>query len=113
MENNNTITISKEEYINLLYSDLQLDYLESCGVDNWSEYSRPISRNEVIDLIKELEQKYNFQKENIEDVFTLFYDFLYKDADYYAYNIDKNKEDDNDLDVREFVIKNLKKDKGE
>lgn len=97
MENKNTITISKEEYINLLYSDLQLDYLESCGVDNWSEYSRPIPRNEVIDLIKELEQKYNFQKENIEGVVNLFYDFLYE------------YEDEDNLDIRDFVMKNYKK----
>lgn len=38
-----TVTITVEEYKDLLESQALLDALESCGVDNWSGYSDAIS----------------------------------------------------------------------
>ena len=38
MNNDETITISKEEYEELLDSQWRLTCLESAGVDNWSGY---------------------------------------------------------------------------
>ncbi len=34
----NTVTISKEEYDELLNNAMFLNALESCGVDNWDYY---------------------------------------------------------------------------
>lgn len=116
MENNkignNTVTISEKEYIDLLYSDLQLNYLENCGVDNWSEYSRPISRSEVKDLIKNLKQKYNFKIDDISKVFDLLCDYIYKDDDDFDYE-DNNDEIDEyeDIDLYDLVLKNFSKGK--
>ena len=39
---NETVTISKEEYDDLLDSQLMLSCLESAGVDNWDGYDYAI-----------------------------------------------------------------------
>jgi hypothetical protein len=39
---NETVTISKKEYEDLLDSQLWLDCLESAGVDNWGGYDEAI-----------------------------------------------------------------------
>ena len=31
----NTVTISLQRYLKLLYSEVMLEALEACGVDNW------------------------------------------------------------------------------
>lgn len=58
MEEN--ITITKREYLELKFSELKLDMLEACGVDNWCGYSdalHPEEGKDIRELKEDLEKE--------------------------------------------------------
>lgn len=61
-----TVTISKKEYFNLLQRDLELAALNDAGVDNWEGYdiARDYLEGIILDL-KEGEFK-TFMKQNFD-----------------------------------------------
>ena len=48
--NNETVTISAAEYIELLIAEAQLDFLHELGVDNWEGFS--YIDDEEVDIIR-------------------------------------------------------------
>ena len=61
-----TVTISKKEYFNLLQRDLELAALNNTGVDNWEGYD--ISRDYLDEIILDLEEGEfkTFMKQNFD-----------------------------------------------
>ena len=61
-----TVTISKKEYFNLLQRDLELASLEQAGVDNWEWYSE--SKDDLDNMILELSEGEfkTFMKQNFD-----------------------------------------------
>ena len=61
-----TVTISKKEYFNLLQRDIELAALNNAGVDNWEGYD--ISRDYLDEIILDLEEGEfkTFMKQNFD-----------------------------------------------
>lgn len=57
-----SVTISKEEYIDLLIASERLSRLECGGVDNWEWYGESLNGNGPIDLFEaKLKLKYGIE----------------------------------------------------
>ena len=61
-----TVTISKKEYFNLLQRDLELAALNGAGVDNWEGYDISKEYLEVIILDLEEGEFKTFMKQNFD-----------------------------------------------
>ena len=61
-----TVTISKKEYFNLLQRDLELAALNDAGVDNWEGYDISKEYLEVIILDLEEGEFKTFMKQNFD-----------------------------------------------